>query len=82
MAQKHVWMHAKLEDGSPNPDHLPNWMNTSELPEPVQVDLGGIVHTTTNGIHLGRFLQSGGRVVDPPEEEAPPAHTAAKKAKE
>ena len=65
MAQKHVWMHPKLENGEPNPDHVPNWENGT-LPETVHVLYAGQVHPTTNGIHLSRMLRDGGQIVEAP----------------
>ena len=81
---KPLWMQEKLEDGSPNPDYSPNWMNASALPETVFVLLGGTIQRTTSGIHLDQWLRTGGQIVPDPdapaeekaaEETAPQEHT-------
>ena len=52
----------------------PNWMNTPDIGEIVFVRFNDQVHSTRNGIHLGRWLREGGQLVpdpDAPAEEKP-----------
>lgn len=65
--QRPLWMQEKLEDGSPNPDYSPNWMNASTLPETVFVNLGGTIQPTQSGIHLDAWLRKGGQIVPDPD---------------
>ena len=49
----------------------PNWMNTPDVGETVFVQYAGQIHSTHNGIHLGRWLRDGAQIVPDPDAPAP-----------